>query len=104
MSEPISDPFFKLHDQVTRAHADIQHVVTFLKSLSPTEDGRKASARADRAIVRLQQAMHTLSMNPASLLGSIGGKKTAERGAEYFARIAAMRKTRGGGRPPKESA
>jgi len=35
----------------------------------------------------------------AVALGSKGGSKTAERGPEYFARIAAMRKNRRGGRP-----
>jgi len=34
--------------------------------------------------------------------GSIGGKKTAKRGPEYFRKIAAMRKNRKGGRPKKE--
>ena len=34
--------------------------------------------------------------------GRKGGTKTAERGPEYFRQIAAMRKTRGGGRPRKE--
>src|SRR5689334_20693938 len=38
----------------------------------------------------------------AVALGAKGGKKTAERGPEYFAKIAAMRKTRSGGRPKKE--
>lgn len=38
---------------------------------------------------------------PAAVLGSRGGKKTAERGPEYFKQIAAMRKTKAGGRPPK---
>lgn len=38
----------------------------------------------------------------AAAMGSKGGAKTAERGPEYFARIAAMRKTRGGGRPRKQ--
>ena len=32
-------------------------------------------------------------------LGKLGGKKTAERGPEYYAEINALRKTRGGGRP-----
>jgi len=36
--------------------------------------------------------------NPAEL-GRIGGKKTAERGPEYYAEIQAKRQTRGGGRP-----
>jgi hypothetical protein len=34
-------------------------------------------------------------------LGKKGGLKTAQRGPEYFAKIAAMRKTRAGGRPRK---
>ena len=36
-------------------------------------------------------------------LGAKGGQKTAERGPEYFAKIAAMRKTRAGGRPKKQT-
>jgi hypothetical protein len=39
---------------------------------------------------------------PAAALGKLGGEKTAERGPDYFRKIAAMRKTRAGGRPPKE--
>ena len=35
----------------------------------------------------------------ASELGKRGGKETAKRGAEYFAQIAALRKTKAGGRP-----
>jgi hypothetical protein len=38
----------------------------------------------------------------AVALGAIGGKKTAARGPEYYARIASMRKTRAGGRPRKQ--
>jgi hypothetical protein len=37
---------------------------------------------------------------PAMSLGKLGGMKTAERGPEYFKRIAAMRKTKAG-RPRK---
>jgi hypothetical protein len=39
----------------------------------------------------------------AVALGTKGGKKTAERGPEYFAKIAAMRKQRKGGRPKKST-
>lgn len=39
--------------------------------------------------------------NPAAALGRVGGLRTAERGPEYFRRIAGMRKTRAGGRPRK---
>lgn len=37
----------------------------------------------------------------AASLGKKGGTKTAERGPEYFAKIAGMRKTNAGGRPKK---
>jgi hypothetical protein len=37
----------------------------------------------------------------AVALGAKGGKRTAERGAEYYAKIAGMRKTNSGGRPRK---
>ena len=39
----------------------------------------------------------------AAALGRKGGRKTAERGPEHFARIAGMRKTHGGGRPRKQA-
>lgn len=46
-------------------------------------------------------ADHLISVPPAAMLGAKGGKTTAKRGPEYFAKIAAMRKTRAGGRPRK---
>ena len=41
------------------------------------------------------------TVNPAADLGAKGGNKTAERGPEYFKRIAGMRRTKAGGRPRK---
>jgi uncharacterized protein involved in exopolysaccharide biosynthesis len=38
----------------------------------------------------------------AAAMGAKGGSKTAQRGPEFYARIAAMRKTRSGGRPRKQ--
>ena len=38
----------------------------------------------------------------AVALGAIGGRKTAERGAAYYSKIARMRKERKGGRPKSE--
>lgn len=35
-------------------------------------------------------------------LGRKGGQATAKRGPDYFRKIASMRKTFSGGRPPKE--
>jgi hypothetical protein len=42
-----------------------------------------------------------LTNRPAAALGAKGGQKTAERGSDYFKKIAAMRKTNAGGRPKK---
>ena len=59
-----------------------------------------ASARESlNAAIRLADDLATV--NPAATLGAKGGKKTAERGPEYFKNLAAMRKTRAGGRPKK---
>jgi hypothetical protein len=46
-------------------------------------------------------ADYLLTIEPAAVLGKMGGKATAKRGPEYFRKIAAMRKTRAGGRPRK---
>lgn len=46
-------------------------------------------------------ADHLLTIEPAAILGKMGGKATAKRGSEYFRNIAAMRKTKAGGRPTK---
>ena len=39
----------------------------------------------------------------AAILGRKGGSVTAKRGSAYFRKLAARRKTYGGGRPRKES-
>ena len=61
--------------------------------------------RAERARELLTAAIkltdHLVTQSPAAILGAKGGKTTAKRGPEYFAKIAAMRKTRAGGRPSK---
>ena len=44
-----------------------------------------------------------LKASPAATLGAKGGKKTAERGPEYFRKIAGMRKKWAGGRPSKDN-
>lgn len=63
-------------------------------------------ARSQRAYELLTAAVHLadnlLEVSPAATLGSKGGKQTAKRGSDYFAKIAAMRKQRKGGRPSKK--
>jgi hypothetical protein len=61
--------------------------------------------RSERALELLSAAVKLtedlLTVRPAAALGSRGGTKTAERGPEYFRKIAGMRKTNAGGRPRK---
>jgi len=61
--------------------------------------------RTQRATELLGDAVvltdHLLTIEPAAVLGKLGGNVTAKRGPEYFRKIAAMRKTRSGGRPKK---
>ena len=61
--------------------------------------------RAERARELLTASValadELLKESPAAMLGAKGGKKTAERGPEYFRKIAGMRKKHGGGRPRK---
>jgi hypothetical protein len=61
-----------------------------------------ASARESlNAAIHL--ANHLATFNPAAVLGSKGGTKTAERGSEHFRKLAVMRKNRSGGRPKKKA-
>jgi hypothetical protein len=61
-----------------------------------------ASARESlNAALRLADSL--AKVNPAATLGAKGGSVTAQRGPEYFAKIAAMRKTKSGGRPKGSS-
>jgi hypothetical protein len=61
--------------------------------------------RAERAHELLNTAValadDLLAVSPAATLGKKGGRITAKRGADYFRKIAAMRKKHKGGRPPK---
>jgi hypothetical protein len=61
--------------------------------------------RTARAVELLTAALaladNLSQAKPAAALGAKGGAKTAKRGPEYFAKIAAMRKTRAGGRPKR---
>ena len=62
------------------------------------EQSRELVAEAIQRTGRLAKAVSTAAVKR----GRKGGTKTAERGPDYFRQIAAMRKTRAGGRPRKE--
>ena len=53
-----------------------------------------------RAAVKLADDL--LATPPAAALGQKGGMKTAERGPEYYRKIAGTRKRKAGGRPRKK--
>jgi hypothetical protein len=76
--------------------AEAQHIL---------ETTELPEGRAKRAGELLASAVfladHLLETSPAAALGKKGGKETAKRGPEYFRKIAAMRRERKGGRPPK---
>jgi hypothetical protein len=57
---------------------------------------RSALALADDLLSQSKQSA-------ATALGRKGGSVTAQRGSDYFRKLAARRKTHGGGRPPKSS-
>jgi len=65
----------------------------------PEGRSRRANELLGAAVVL---ADYLLTVEPAAVLGKLGGRATAKRGSEYFRKIASMRKTRAGGRPPKE--
>lgn len=70
--------------------------------LKTTDLPEGRSARACELLASAEAlATHLASVRPAAVLGSKGGKATAKRGPEYYRKIAAMRKTRGGGRPSR---
>jgi len=75
--------------------AKVRKLVTKLR-----DAGSADRSSLTEKIIALLDSLHT-RLDPAEF-GRRGGQKTAERGPEYFRRIAAMRKTRAGGRPHKE--
>jgi hypothetical protein len=74
--------------------AEAQHI------LSTTILPEKRSERACELLTAaISLADNLLTVNPAATMGKKGGEKTAERGPDYFRKIASMRKQRKGGRP-----
>lgn len=61
------------------------------------EDSRLAITEAIERTERLAKSVTTAAVKR----GRKGGTKTAERGPDYYRQIAAMRKTKAGGRPKK---
>jgi hypothetical protein len=68
------------------------------------EDARRADTveKRDLFVSKAQRLLKAIAKRvDPTMFGAKGGKKTAERGPDYFRQIAAMRKTKSGGRPRK---
>jgi hypothetical protein len=81
----------------------LRNLIVEVRTILSTTD--LPEGRAPLALELLDAAFHLtnnlIAVNPAAQLGAKGGRKTAERGPDYFRKIAAKRKTRAGGRPRK---
>jgi hypothetical protein len=74
----------------------LRHMIVKLKRFLPPRHYHKKELSA-RITGRFSDACQSLmTENPAAVLGAKGGQKMAQHGPEYFAKIAAMRKTHGG--------
>jgi hypothetical protein len=80
------------------AFAKLSAVLHQAQEASTIEQSRELIAEAIQRTERLSKAVLTAAVKR----GRKGGSKTAERGPDYFRQIAAMRKTRAGGRPKKQ--
>jgi hypothetical protein len=94
---PASDRERDLHalrNLIDEAHAVI--------STTDLPEGRtKRAVKLLNSALALTDDLIALPSTAVSL-GQRGGQKTAERGPGYFKKIAAMRKTKAGGRPRKQ--
>ena len=76
-----------------------------LETTPPLPQNRTAAARDNlrTALALVDDLIGQTRMNAAAVLGKKGGASIAKRGPDYFRQLAAKRKTRGGGRPRKQS-
>jgi hypothetical protein len=75
--------------------------------LSTTELPQNRTARCREllrsALALTDDLLSQAKLPAAAMLGRKGGTVTAKRGSAYFRKLAARRKTHGGGRPRKEA-
>lgn len=94
---PASDRERDLH--ALRNLIDEAHVI--LTTIGTAKGGANAAAKILSSALALTDDLIALPSTAVSL-GQRGGLKTAERGSDYFRKIAAKRKTHAGGRPKAE--
>jgi hypothetical protein len=76
-----------------------------LATTPPLPENRTAACREllSTALAIADDLLKQTKLPAAAILGQKGGSVTAKRGSDYFRKLAAKRKTHGGGRPRKES-
>lgn len=74
-----------------------------LATTPPLPENRTARCREllGTALAIANDLLNQSKLPAAAILGHKGGTVTAKRGSDYFRKLAARRKTHGGGRPPK---
>lgn len=105
-------PFVPLYREVMVSNkAELQALKKLITEadliLSTTELPENRTARCREllkaSIALADDLIKQTKLPAAAILGSKGGSVTAKRGSDYFRKLAARRKTHGGGRPRKES-
>jgi hypothetical protein len=81
----------------------ISEVDHLLATLPPLPENRTARCHEllTSALALTDDLLKQAKTSPAVALGRKGGLVSAKKGSEYFRRLAAKRKTHGGGRPRK---
>lgn len=76
-----------------------------LATTPPLPENRTARCREllAAALSITDDLLAQAKMPAAAMLGAKGGSVTAQKGSDYFRKLAARRKHHRGGRPPKES-
>ena len=77
-----------------------------LSTTLPLPENRTARCREllAAAIAIADDLLFQAKLPAAAVLGAKGGSVTAQKGSDYFRKLASRRKHHRGGRPPKESA
>ena len=82
--------------------AEADHVLATTPEL-PENRTARCRELLTSALALTDDLISQAKLPAAKALGRKGGSVTAQRGSDYFRKLAARRKTHGGGRPRKES-
>jgi len=83
----------------------LSQIDRILETTPPLPENRTGRCREllKAALAISDDLLSQSKLSPASVMGRKGGSVIAKRGSAYFRKLAAKRKTHGGGRPRKQS-